>query len=87
MPILTVYARLTATALRWAQSPVMIFSSRGETRTLTGLLPGDFLTTIVFTTGFHRLWSGLYLNHIFSDLGPLHQVSTPFCFSTNLARY
>ena len=46
MPILTVYARLTAMALRWTQSPVMIFSSRGETRTLTGLLPRDFKSPV-----------------------------------------
>ena len=49
---------------------------------LAGLEPArlasrDFLTTIVFTTGICRLWSGLYLHHSISALGACRLVSTP----------
>ena len=55
-------------------------SDQDRTRTDTELPPRDFLNTMTFVTSICCLCSGLYLDHIFSDLGPLRQVSTPSLF-------
>ena len=62
-----------------------LFPILGTRLELVRLAPTDFLTTIVFTTIFLCLWSGLYLHHCISALDVLCQVSTP-SFS-GLARY
>ena len=52
MPILTVYARLTAMALRWAHTSNDFFRGPGETRTLKPLPAFDLKSNVYtnFTT-------------------------------------